>query len=158
MGSAVDVEQTLILAIADSLGIALVGVRSPLDVVLSHVQDKELLLIVDNCEEVGGAVACLSKLLGQAPGLQILATSRQPLDLAHEFLIRLEGLPFPPALVPTAFLTYDHRLASAGSMAARCGTSDDSWSAHRALRIADGRMHACRRSRAGRSGSAMDFV
>ncbi|MEZ4709189.1 MAG: BTAD domain-containing putative transcriptional regulator [Caldilineaceae bacterium] len=96
MAPAVDAEQTLAIAIADCLSISLVGVRSPLDLVLGYLQDKELLLIFDNCEEAGSAVVILDKLLKQAPDLQILTTSREPLDLANEQLIRLDGLSFPP--------------------------------------------------------------
>lgn len=106
MGAAVDGEQTLILAIADCLGVSLVSVRAPLDLVVGHLQDKELLLIVDNCEEAGAAIAMLDTLLKQAPGLQILATAREPLDLTNEYLICLNGLPFPPT--PEQFLVADH--------------------------------------------------
>ena len=91
-----DPEKTLSIALADSLGLSLVGVQSPLDIILGHLQDKELLLIVDNCEEAGDTIELLSMLLNHASGLQILATSREPLNLPNEFLIRLDGLPFPP--------------------------------------------------------------
>ncbi|MBV7338214.1 hypothetical protein KFU94_60315 [Chloroflexi bacterium TSY] len=95
IGIAIDAEQMLLIAIAESLGLSLVGIQSPLNLILGHVQDKELLLIVDNCEEASSAVTVLSKLLSHAPGLQILATSREPLELANEFLMRIDGLSFP---------------------------------------------------------------
>jgi non-specific serine/threonine protein kinase len=65
-------------------------------VVEDHLWDKQLLLVLDNCEhllEACGTVA--AKLLGAVPGLRVLATSRQ--------LLRVEGehvLPVDPLSVP----------------------------------------------------------
>ncbi len=55
------------------------------------------LLVLDNCEHLVDAVACLAERLGQAvPALMILATSREPLRAAGEWVRRLPALAVPP--------------------------------------------------------------
>ncbi|MBB4749303.1 BTAD domain-containing putative transcriptional regulator [Actinoplanes lobatus] len=62
------------------------------------VAAREMLLILDNCEHVIGAAAELADvLLRAAPGLRILATSREPLGIAGERLFPVEPLGLPPA-------------------------------------------------------------
>jgi predicted ATPase/DNA-binding CsgD family transcriptional regulator len=57
---------------------------------------RQLLLVLDNCEQVGGAVAALCKaLLQAADDVRVLATSRTPLALAGERRYRLLPLPLP---------------------------------------------------------------
>lgn len=57
----------------------------------------QTLLVLDNCENLTAHLPLISRLLEAAPGLKILATSRQRLDLQDEWLLPLEGLPVPPA-------------------------------------------------------------
>ena len=55
-----------------------------------------LLLVLDNCEHVVDAVAELAEtLLRACPGLRILATSREPLGIGGEAVLRV-----PPLSVP----------------------------------------------------------
>ena len=57
---------------------------------------KRLLLVLDNCEQVRDACAVLvDALLGACPQLHVLATSRQPLDVAGERLFPVPPLPAP---------------------------------------------------------------
>ena len=59
------------------------------------VQEKPTLLL-DNCEHLIQASADLVETLLQAcPNLQVLATSRKPLNIDGEHLCRLQPLPFP---------------------------------------------------------------
>jgi predicted ATPase/transcriptional regulator with XRE-family HTH domain len=79
---------------------ALVVREQPSRPVLAALQDylraKHLLLVMDNCEHLVGACARLAAdLLGVAPHLTILATSREPLGVAGERLY-----PVPPLGVP----------------------------------------------------------
>jgi predicted ATPase/DNA-binding SARP family transcriptional activator len=63
----------------------------------------ESLLILDNCEQAATAVAQLTgQLLQRQPHLTILATSREPLEVVGEALLRLGPLPLPPAGPDTA--------------------------------------------------------
>ena len=58
-----------------------------------YVADRDVLLVLDNCEHVLDACAELAMtLLGACPNLRILATSREPLGLAGEAVWRLEPL------------------------------------------------------------------
>ncbi|MEU4574715.1 BTAD domain-containing putative transcriptional regulator [Nonomuraea sp. NPDC023979] len=59
---------------------------------------RETLLVLDNCEHVVGAAAGLVReLLGECPGLRVLATSREPLGITGEALVTLTPLATPPA-------------------------------------------------------------
>src|SRR6202162_3990411 len=54
----------------------------PLALLSSYLRDKELLLVLDNCEHVLGASAQLaSEVLKAAPGVHVIATSREPLSV-----------------------------------------------------------------------------
>ncbi|MGN9837673.1 ATP-binding protein [Nonomuraea sp. H19] len=63
---------------------------------VSALRDKRALVLLDGCEHVVEPVAALcDRLLKAAPGLRILATSREPLELSGEAL-----LPVPPLDLP----------------------------------------------------------
>ncbi|MEU8778652.1 BTAD domain-containing putative transcriptional regulator [Streptomyces sp. NPDC048606] len=84
----------------------------PLDRLAEHCARRELLLLLDNCEHVIGAAAELAeRLLTHCPGVQVLATSREPLGVPGEFLRPVEPLPPAPA----------HRLFADRAAAARPG-------------------------------------
>ena len=69
---------------------------SQLDRLLGFIRERELLLILDTCEHVIDACAALAdSILREAPGVTILATSRQPLDAAGEAALQLSPLPVP---------------------------------------------------------------
>ncbi|MFD8983973.1 ATP-binding protein, partial [Streptomyces sp. NPDC059564] len=73
--------------------------ETPLDRLAEHCSRRRLLLLLDNCEHVVGAAAELAeRLLTHCPGVQILATSREPLGVPGEFLRPVEPLPDPVAL------------------------------------------------------------
>jgi predicted ATPase/DNA-binding CsgD family transcriptional regulator len=70
----------------------------PLTVLLPFLRDKELLLVVDNCEHLLGAAAdLLTEVIRAAPGVRVLATSREPLSVSGEHVI-----PVPPLDLPAA--------------------------------------------------------
>ncbi|WP_410793403.1 BTAD domain-containing putative transcriptional regulator [Kribbella sp. C-35] len=55
------------------------------------------LLVLDNCEQIVEEVAALTdRLLAAAPGLRVLATSREPLGLAGEVVWSVPPLSVPP--------------------------------------------------------------
>ena len=63
------------------------------DVVRRYVADRDVLLLLDNCEHVLDACAELGMtLLGACPNLRILATSREPLGITGEAVWRLDPL------------------------------------------------------------------
>jgi len=69
---------------------------SLLDTLLGFIRDRELLLVLDTCEHLIDACAALADtILRAAPGVTILATSRQPLDAPGEAILQLSPLPVP---------------------------------------------------------------
>jgi predicted ATPase/DNA-binding NarL/FixJ family response regulator len=73
----------------------------PLVLLLSYLKDKELLLLVDNCEHLLGAAArVVAEVIRDAPGVRVLATSREPLAMAGEHVV-----PVPPLELPSALAT-----------------------------------------------------
>src|SRR3984885_11358605 len=69
----------------------------PLALVRSYLRDKERLLVLDNCEHVIEAAAQLvSEVIRAAPGVRVIATSREPLSVTGEHV-----LPVPPLELPS---------------------------------------------------------
>jgi predicted ATPase/class 3 adenylate cyclase/DNA-binding CsgD family transcriptional regulator len=59
--------------------------RSTIDTLQQHLRDRHMLLVLDNCEHLLDASASLvAALLGAAPRLTVLATSREPLGVTGE--------------------------------------------------------------------------
>lgn len=87
-----------LLAIAENLNLTLTGHETPLAQVLGFLADREVLLVLDNLEHVLLAAEELSSLLGAAPRVKLLVTSRQALNLRKEWLYSVDGFPFPDKL------------------------------------------------------------
>ncbi len=69
----------------------------PLALVISYVRAKQLLLVLDNCEHLLPAAAeFVSAVLSAAPGVRILATSREPLSVPGEHVVPIPPLDLPP--------------------------------------------------------------
>jgi predicted ATPase len=81
---------------ADALGFQLAGTVDPHLQLLNYVRQKTLLLLLDNLEHLLGAGESLAQLLQHAPGVKLLVTSRERLNLQGEWLFDLQGLPVPP--------------------------------------------------------------
>ncbi len=80
------------------LGIREVPQRSARDILLDALRDRELLLVIDNCEHLVAACAELVEiLLRGAPALRILATSREALGVPGETVWRVPSLSLPNA-------------------------------------------------------------
>ncbi|BAL90534.1 putative AfsR-family transcriptional regulator [Actinoplanes missouriensis 431] len=75
------------------------GAEAPaaIDRMVAALADRRMLLVLDNCEHVVEEAAALTgRLLAAAPGLRVLATSREPLGITGEALHPVGGLPVPP--------------------------------------------------------------
>ncbi len=88
--------QFIVPAIADALGFAFSGPVEPKTQLLNYLQQKHLLLVLDNLEHLLEAAGLLAELLQHTPGLKLLVTSRERLNLQGEWLFDLQGLPSPP--------------------------------------------------------------
>jgi predicted ATPase/class 3 adenylate cyclase len=82
--------------VAATLGVQEQLGRPILDALRDFVRAKALLLLLDNCEHLVAACASLAEtLLRAAPGLRILASSRETLGIAGETAYRVPSLPVP---------------------------------------------------------------
>jgi predicted ATPase/DNA-binding SARP family transcriptional activator len=73
----------------------------PVDGLIAAIRDREMLLILDNCEHVIESVATLAEqVLGECRRLRILATSREPLGITGEALWQVEPLALPAGAGP----------------------------------------------------------
>ncbi|TFF01823.1 transcriptional regulator [Pseudomonas sp. BCA14] len=80
----------------------------PVSCLTTFLRERQMLLVIDNCEHLIDAIAVLSEsILCGAPDVHILATSRESLRADGEFVQRLESLDCPP---PVAALERDQAL------------------------------------------------
>ena len=84
--------------VAGALGIREQPSSPLLESLLDSLGDKEMLLILDNCEHLIDAVARLTMaLLGSCPRTRMLATSREPLGVPGELIWPVPSLSAPDA-------------------------------------------------------------
>ncbi|MFQ5968034.1 MAG: adenylate/guanylate cyclase domain-containing protein [Acidimicrobiia bacterium] len=82
--------------VAGSLQLAEKPGRTWSDVLSSFLSDRELLLVLDNCEHLIEPVADLTlRLLETAPRLRVLATSREALNLSGETSLQVPAMAVP---------------------------------------------------------------
>lgn len=87
--------QAVTSAIRHALDIQDLGHGSAEAALEAYLRDRELLLLLDNCEQVN-ASDLYARLLRAAPRLTILATSRSPLRLSGEQQYQVPPLALPP--------------------------------------------------------------
>ncbi|WP_063047422.1 LuxR C-terminal-related transcriptional regulator [Nocardia pseudovaccinii] len=86
----------LVEIVAATLGLLDQSDQPLLDVLVGFLSSREMLLVLDNCEQVVAASADLVEtLLLACPNLRILVTSREPLDIAGEATVRVLPLTVP---------------------------------------------------------------
>jgi predicted ATPase/DNA-binding SARP family transcriptional activator len=100
-------------AVLNALGLREAGLRGagdPRDAterLVAALADRRLLVVLDNCEHVVAEAARLAaRILAAAPGVRVLATSREPLGLTGEALCPVFGLAVPPDEAPGDAGTY----------------------------------------------------
>lgn len=118
-------------AIAAALGIRDAGTRPLTETLTVALQDRHLLLVLDNCEQVLEAAPNIAKLLVACPSLTILATSRSALRLSAEQVLPIRPLeiPDPAAQPPLAELAQS---AGVALFVARARSADPSFALTRA--------------------------
>jgi predicted ATPase/DNA-binding SARP family transcriptional activator len=83
--------------VMQALGVRQAGDVPVLEALIYRLRSAELLLILDNCEHLLDACAGLAgALLRAAPGLRVLATSREPLGIPGEVAYSVRPLDLPP--------------------------------------------------------------
>ncbi|HVE76968.1 MAG TPA: adenylate/guanylate cyclase domain-containing protein [Actinomycetota bacterium] len=92
------IEQGAFIAstVAEVLRLSEFGSGAPEVAVMSFLHRRTVLLVIDNCEHViDGAAAFIEQVMTLAPEVRVLCTSREPLGIPGEVLLRLEPLPVP---------------------------------------------------------------
>lgn len=79
--------------IANTLGMEIPAKGEIQTHVLNYLRSRDILLILDNYEHLLPETDFITKLLGRAPGVSILVTSRESLHLQMEWVFELAGLP-----------------------------------------------------------------
>ncbi len=93
----------LVLTIGEALNYPLSGEADPKRQLLKYLHQKEMLLVLDNFEHLFSSPEgndsgrdLLLEMVKLAPKLKLLVTSRERLNLQAEWLLTLQGLPYPP--------------------------------------------------------------
>ena len=97
------------IAIGEAAGLGQAGQQLTGEQVLAILRDKQLLLLLDNCEVALDELAFLPEWLRRAPQVAILATSREPLNFQAESLVALAGLPTGEAAMRAAEALFAER-------------------------------------------------
>ncbi|MEV0145623.1 MULTISPECIES: LuxR C-terminal-related transcriptional regulator [unclassified Nonomuraea] len=94
--AALESSGVLAQAVIESLRIVDHSSREPMDVLADHLRDRQILMVLDNCEHLLHECAVLAAtLVRAAPGLRILATSRQALGAPGEQTMVVPALTVP---------------------------------------------------------------
>jgi predicted ATPase/DNA-binding SARP family transcriptional activator len=96
----------IVPTLAAALRLTLAGPAAPQTQVLNYLRQQEMLLVLDNFEHLlppaspaqpgEGWVALLADILRQAPGVTLLVTSRERLNVQGEWLFEVGALEMPP--------------------------------------------------------------
>jgi predicted ATPase/DNA-binding SARP family transcriptional activator/Flp pilus assembly protein TadD len=81
--------------IAHELDIALKGRSEPMEQLIAALEERHMLLVLDNFEQLVDGARRLEALLAACPRVKLIVTSRVRLALANEWLLPLDGLPCP---------------------------------------------------------------
>ncbi|MBN1661477.1 MAG: tetratricopeptide repeat protein, partial [Anaerolineae bacterium] len=92
---AVSATEYLPSTVANALGIQFQGSRPPEEQLMTYLQEKELLLVMDGFEHLVSGALLVAGILDRAPHVKILVTSRERLNLQVEWLLDVPGLACP---------------------------------------------------------------
>ena len=82
-------------AIARNLGLELSSHLDAEEQVRTHLERKNLLLLLDNFEHLLGGATFVRDVLVGCPEVRVLVTSRERLDIGGEWVFQVRGLPLP---------------------------------------------------------------
>ena len=82
-------------AIVDALGLRPVANASARAQLLGHLAPRVMLLVLDNLEHLKGDLSLLPEIRERAPGVRLITTSRERLEVADEWVFDVGGLSLP---------------------------------------------------------------
>jgi predicted ATPase/Tfp pilus assembly protein PilF len=91
--SSLTAPELLPAALLESFGITPSRRGEQLAELVSFLREKQMLILLDNFEQLSQGAHLLSAVIEQAPGVRLLVTSRERLNLHAEALLSLQGLP-----------------------------------------------------------------
>ncbi|HEX2833167.1 MAG TPA: AAA family ATPase [Thermoanaerobaculia bacterium] len=142
-------------ATASALSLRVTQQCELIDAIVDALRDRELLLVLDDCEHLIVAAAELARaLLVRCPKLHILATSREPLGVAGEHV-----WPVPPIAPEEAVQLFVERAAAVNpslDVQRTPTTSANGWTAFRSPSSWRQRACACSRRSRSRQSSKID--
>lgn len=102
--------ELIITAIADAISFTFYDRADHQQQLIDHLQDKRLLLVLDNFDHLVQGAGILAELLAAIPGIQMLVTSRERLNLLGEWVFVLECLPYPHLSEDQSQFLLDHNM------------------------------------------------
>jgi predicted ATPase/DNA-binding CsgD family transcriptional regulator len=97
----------IVQTIAEAVKFPVATHEDPQYQLLRHLQRRQLLLVMDNFEHLLEGVGIASEILRSAPGVKILTTSRERLNLRSETILNVGGMSFPDQVSSEDTLSYD---------------------------------------------------
>ena len=97
----------LLQTIAEAVRFPLATQENPEYQLLRYFRKKQLLLVMDNFEHLLDGAGIVSEILQAAPGVKILTTSRERLNLQSETIFTVSGMAFPGQVSVMDILDYD---------------------------------------------------
>ncbi|GIK41331.1 MAG: hypothetical protein BroJett011_51640 [Chloroflexota bacterium] len=85
----------ILVALAAAVGFSFQGAADLKTQVFDHLRRKEMLLVLDNFEHLVEETGLLVELLNAVPGIRLLVTSRERLNLREEWVWEVGGLNYP---------------------------------------------------------------
>ena len=95
-----NIQNSIAMAVSQALDHPLAGPQTSRQQLQSFLQEKQLLLVLDNFEHLLDGADLVLDLLHHAPKLCVICTSREPLNFQAEWVFPLEKLPLPPIADP----------------------------------------------------------
>ena len=85
----------MVPAISEALGFTFQTAAESKQQLFDYLRKKQLLLVLDNFEHLIDGAPLISELLSRAPGVRLLVTSRERLDVEGESLFEVPGMAVP---------------------------------------------------------------
>lgn len=98
--SALEKPELVTTRVAEVLEFAFSGTRDPEEELVEYMQDKRMLLVLDNMEHLVAGAAVLAEGLTYMPYVKMLVTSRERLRLSGEHVYELDSMSVPRADLP----------------------------------------------------------